>query len=80
VITSTYLDLGQVVIFYDITGFLRHGFFADYLNLYLGDIWFLPADICKKQLKSQPQHIEYRNQTAKKHRGGHKNAMPRMPV
>ena len=29
------------------------------INRYLGDIWLLPGEICKKHLKSQPQHIVF---------------------
>ena len=41
--------------FDDITTFRRSGIFSMYHHL--GDIWFLPGDICKIRLKLQPQYI-----------------------
>jgi len=40
---------------YDICSFTRVGSISIYMKS--ADIWFLPGNICKKHIKSQPQHI-----------------------
>jgi len=45
----------------DIINLAGAGVYRISMCLNPSDIWFLPGDIRKIRLKSQPQHIEYRN-------------------